>query len=93
MPDVSPTSKLLAPLIGSTYPHPQPTYVLLQNGMGVEKDLYANLLSAMSTPPRIITCAVFVTAQADGNVINNNGMAVSPLRMTFSCYLHQIDNL
>ncbi|KAG8856791.1 hypothetical protein FRB96_006295 [Tulasnella sp. 330] len=75
MPDVSPTSKLLAPLLATTYSHPQPTYVLVQNGMGVEKDLYAKLLERDPLgSPRIISCAVFVTAQADGNVINNNGM-------------------
>ncbi|KAG9015769.1 hypothetical protein FRB93_012334 [Tulasnella sp. JGI-2019a] len=72
MPDVLPTSKLLAPLLAPSYTHPQPTYVLIQNGLGVEKDLYAKLLECEpSVAPQIITCAVFIVTQMNGNVVNN----------------------
>ncbi|KAG9039601.1 hypothetical protein FRB95_009181 [Tulasnella sp. JGI-2019a] len=76
LPDVLPTSKLLAPLLEPSYTHPQPTYVLVQNGLGVEKDLYARLLERdPSATPQIIACAVFIVAQMSGNTVTNAAKA------------------
>lgn len=55
----------LSPLLDK-YSHPQPTYVLAQNGLGVEKELYA-ALGARNKPSVIISCAVYVMA----NVLEN----------------------
>ncbi|KAG8925395.1 hypothetical protein FRC00_004021, partial [Tulasnella sp. 408] len=58
IPELYPTSEMVAPLLSSDYKYPQPTYVLMQNGMGVEKDLYAALQEKESTrSARIITTA------------------------------------
>ncbi|KAG9039620.1 hypothetical protein FRB95_009201 [Tulasnella sp. JGI-2019a] len=69
LPDVLPTSKLLEPLLSPSYTYPQPAYALLQNGLGIEKDLYAGLTKrAPLAPPQIITCAVY----CDANLIEND---------------------
>ncbi|KAG9015480.1 hypothetical protein FRB94_000085 [Tulasnella sp. JGI-2019a] len=83
LPDVLPTSKLLEPLLAKTYTHAQPTYALLQNGLGVEKDLYAKLSDRKpSTIPRVITCAVYIVANTAGNTVLNPG-EVPRLNMGF----------
>ncbi|KAG8885112.1 hypothetical protein FRB97_002278 [Tulasnella sp. 331] len=72
LPDVLPTSKILEPLLALSYEFPQPTYVLLQNGLGVENDLYKKLLERDgSTPPQIITCAVNCISMTVGNVVEH----------------------
>src|SRR5258708_15109952 len=45
VPEIIRTPTLLSALLTSPYAgtHPQPTYVLLQNGLNVEKDLYISL--------------------------------------------------
>ncbi|KAI5826585.1 6-phosphogluconate dehydrogenase C-terminal domain-like protein [Schizophyllum commune Tattone D] len=77
VPDVIKTSKMLAPLLSSPYTErfPQPTYVLLQNGLNVEKDLY-EALSALSLPtPRIISTALYIMANMlSPNVVQHNDM-------------------
>ncbi|KZT59288.1 6-phosphogluconate dehydrogenase C-terminal domain-like protein [Calocera cornea HHB12733] len=62
LPDVLPTSRLLSPLLAAEYKFPQPTYVLAQNGLGVEDDLYAAAKRTRSHEPIIITGAVFLDA-------------------------------
>jgi len=59
VPEVLLTSKLLGPLLSSSYCFPQPTYVLIQNGLGVEKDLYEKVIQRGDpSPARIITCVI-----------------------------------
>lgn len=53
---------LLAPFLSAEYKFPQPTYVLAQNGLGVEEELYAAAKQAFSEEPVIITGAVFLDA-------------------------------
>ena len=62
----------LSPLI-IKYSHPQPTYVLAQNGLGIEKGLYASL-KAHNKPSVIISCAVYVMANIlkNGSVLHVN---------------------
>ncbi|TDL20514.1 6-phosphogluconate dehydrogenase C-terminal domain-like protein [Rickenella mellea] len=72
LPEVLPTSKLLAPLLSKvSYEHPQPAYVLLQNGLGVERDLYEAAKDASNSEgakPRIISTAVWIGT----NLISEN---------------------
>ena len=46
IPEITRTPDLLAPLLSPPYTskYSQPTYVLLQNGLGVERDLYEALI-------------------------------------------------
>ncbi|KAG8856792.1 hypothetical protein FRB96_006296 [Tulasnella sp. 330] len=69
LPDVRPTSEILEPLIAPAYSHPQPTYVLLQNGLGVENDLYEALSKRSHANPQIISCAIFMASNMVGNVV------------------------
>jgi len=62
LPDVYPTSTLLASLLSPAYKFPQPTYVLAQNGLGVEEDLYEAAKKISAEEPVIITGAVFLDA-------------------------------
>ena len=63
VPEIQKTPQLLAPLLVTTYPHPQPIYVLMQNGVNIEVDLY-QALEASSSPhvPRIISTSVWAIA-------------------------------
>ncbi|KAG8887823.1 hypothetical protein FRB99_004200, partial [Tulasnella sp. 403] len=70
LPELYPTSELLAPLLSPSYPHPQPTYVLIQNGLGVERDLYQALAKRTTdAPPAIITSALYVAANMVGDEV------------------------
>ncbi|KAG8890601.1 hypothetical protein FRB98_007155 [Tulasnella sp. 332] len=72
LPDVLPTSKLLEPFLSLSYTFLQPTYVLLQNGLGVETDLYQSLEQRKSSPsPHIITTAVYCAANLIGNAMQH----------------------
>ncbi|KAG9039621.1 hypothetical protein FRB95_009202 [Tulasnella sp. JGI-2019a] len=72
LPDVLPTPTLLGPLLSHSYTHPPPTYVILQNGLGVETDLY-NKLTEMKQPtsPGIITTAVYCVANLVDNIMEH----------------------
>ncbi|KAG8798369.1 hypothetical protein FRC16_007372 [Serendipita sp. 398] len=69
VPDVVTTPRLLGPLVTDQYRQPQPVYVLLQNGLGVEKDL-AQATSNLRRRPVIISCALYIMTniQANGEV-------------------------
>ncbi|KAH9474633.1 hypothetical protein JR316_0013097 [Psilocybe cubensis] len=63
VPDLVKTSQILAPLFSKEYieKFSQPTYVLLQNGVNVEVDLYDALKEAIpSGKPQIISCALWI---------------------------------
>lgn len=78
IPELHPTSEMVAPLLSSDYKYPQPTYVLMQNGLGVEKDLYAALQEKQSTrSARIITTAVITMSNVIGDTVFH-GNFVSP---------------
>ncbi|KZT22253.1 6-phosphogluconate dehydrogenase C-terminal domain-like protein [Neolentinus lepideus HHB14362 ss-1] len=64
LPEVSATPDILRPLLSVPYTskHPQPTYVLLQNGLNVEQDLYYAAKTAKADEePRIISGSVWIT--------------------------------
>jgi 2-dehydropantoate 2-reductase len=73
VPEILPTSELLAPLLTKAYTdnYEQPIYVIMQNGLGVEVDLY-NAIKAIGKPevPKIISTAVYIgTNQKAGNLV------------------------
>ena len=86
LPDVTPTSTLLAPLLKAPYADrfDQPTYVFLQNGLNVEADLYKALLSLEKGPPKIISAAVAIITNMRGdNVVEHilNIVGISFVRL------------
>ena len=62
IPDLTPTSQLLSPLLSVPYTDKsnQPTYVLMQNGMNVEVDLYRAIKKLGREEPSIISAAVYI---------------------------------
>lgn len=76
IPDVLKTSEVLSPLLARPYSEKfqQPTYVLLQNGLNVELDLYHSLESLSgSADPRIVSTAVYIGTNLLGpNVVEHN---------------------
>ncbi|KAG2347080.1 hypothetical protein BDR05DRAFT_974166 [Suillus weaverae] len=75
IPEVIKTSQVLEPLLSSPYSerHPQPTYVLLQNGLGVERDLYHSVKALNQGEPKIISTVVWIgTNLVEKNVVDHN---------------------
>ncbi|KAG8696969.1 hypothetical protein FRC09_008169 [Ceratobasidium sp. 395] len=69
LPDINPTPQIVAPLLASGYAskYTSPTFVILQNGLGVERDLYEAVRSAWSaSEPRILSAAVYIQANLVG---------------------------
>jgi 2-dehydropantoate 2-reductase len=66
IPEVKTTPQLLGTLVSGQYRHPQPTYVLLQNGLNVEKDLHV-ALKLHYDHPLIISCALYIMTNITAN--------------------------
>ncbi|KAF8906613.1 hypothetical protein CPB85DRAFT_1313384 [Mucidula mucida] len=64
VPEVLTTPKLLEPLLVSQLE--QPTYVLLQNGLGIEKDLYEHGVNVLKKPLNIVNTAIYLFASQEG---------------------------
>jgi 2-dehydropantoate 2-reductase len=81
IPEVVSTPEILEPFISQTLV--PPTYVLLQNGLGVEDDLYTALKKKNpNSDPMIVSCALYIMAnvQEDGSVLQTATVSVgSPL--------------
>ncbi|KZP13704.1 6-phosphogluconate dehydrogenase C-terminal domain-like protein [Athelia psychrophila] len=75
LPDVSPTSALLAPLLASPYSDKfdQPTYVFLQNGLNVEADVYGVLERLGKGAPKVVSTAVYIAATIVGDNFVEHG--------------------
>ena len=91
IPELQRTPALLAPLLSPSYneTHLQPTYVLMQNGLGVETDLY-NALKKLKPQeePRIVSTAVWIgTNLVEKNVVVHNDF-VSALLIPFLIRSH-----
>ncbi|CAE7228752.1 unnamed protein product [Rhizoctonia solani] len=69
LPDVNTTPQILAPLLTEKYSgqYPSPTFIILQNGLGVEKDLYAAIESSWKAKPRVLSAAVYIQANLIGD--------------------------
>lgn len=71
LPEISPLSSLLAPLLHED--RELPVFVLLQNGIGIEKSLYNDVKRLRNESPKIITAAVWIgTNMLDGNIIEHS---------------------
>ncbi|KAJ2922390.1 hypothetical protein H1R20_g14704, partial [Candolleomyces eurysporus] len=62
VPELTRTPKLLEPLLSAPYTenYEQPTYVLLQNGLNVEVDLYKAAKALGQGTPKIVSAAVWI---------------------------------
>jgi 2-dehydropantoate 2-reductase len=62
VPEVVKTSKILGPLLANEYTakFAQPTYVLVQNGLNVEVDLYNAIKALDKGEPSIISTALWI---------------------------------
>ncbi|EIN08944.1 6-phosphogluconate dehydrogenase C-terminal domain-like protein, partial [Punctularia strigosozonata HHB-11173 SS5] len=62
IPELQKTSEVLRPLLSAPYAnkYPQPTYVLLQNGLNVEKHLHNASRSVGNGKPNVISAAVWI---------------------------------
>jgi 2-dehydropantoate 2-reductase len=69
----APTSSLLAPLFSEKGPYPVPIFVLLQNGLSVERDLYEVVKKVRQEEPNIISTALWIgTNLLEGNIVDHS---------------------
>jgi 2-dehydropantoate 2-reductase len=78
IPELIRTHTLLSPLLSPPYAdkHPQPTYVLFQNGLNVEVDLYNALKELGKGEPKIISTAVYIGTNLSGDNVVEHGHGV-----------------
>lgn len=88
LPEVQPASSILAAFLDKDYAYPQPTYVLMQNGMGVEDNLYDALQHRPNSRPRILTCAVYLLTNMLGNVVKHGPFVSKVLNGQQCAYQH-----
>jgi len=79
IPELLTTPRILEPLLSSPYADefPQPVYVLLQNGLNVEVDLYLAAKKLGKEEPRIISVSVFIAANLLAPNVVEHGNFVS----------------
>ena len=100
LPEVLPTSSLLSPLLSRPYAidHPQPTYILMQNGLGVERDLYDSAKKLYAEQkhgdkdvkiPRILSTVLWIGTNmvADNVVQHNDFVRISWIISRLECQL------
>jgi len=74
LPEIAPTPALLAPLLSHkrVSDAPLPVFVILQNGISVEKDLYDAVQRLDRGEPKIISTALWIgTNLLPGNIISH----------------------
>lgn len=81
IPEVIRLPDIIAPLLNEPYVsgHPQPTYVVLQNGLNVEADLYRAIKDLGHGVPKIISAAVYIAANVLEDLTVEHGTLVSTL--------------
>jgi 2-dehydropantoate 2-reductase len=87
IPELVQTSELLEPLRSLDYVarFSQPTYVLLQNGLNVEVDLYNSLKALGRGEPSIISTAVWIaTNLLAPNVVEHSDFVSVPFHLVFN---------
>lgn len=75
IPELTRTTDVLRPLLSSPYAdsYPQPTYVVVQNGLNVEKDLYDALVKLGKGAPSIVGTALYILANSLGaNIVEHD---------------------
>ncbi|KAF8153049.1 6-phosphogluconate dehydrogenase [Crassisporium funariophilum] len=88
IPELIKTSKILAPLLSTIYTEKfaQPTYVLMQNGLNVEVDLFNAINDLGKGAPSILSTAVWIgTNLLAPNVVEHNEFD----RVTLGVYRHK----
>ena len=91
VPDLIQTSKILEPLLSPDYvaQFSQPTYILLQNGLNVEVDLYNSLKGLGRGEPSIISTAVWIlTNLLAPNVVEHSDYVSLSLEFSLSDIAH-----
>jgi 2-dehydropantoate 2-reductase len=91
VPDLIQTSKILESLLSPDYvaQFSQPTYVLLQNGLNVEVDLYNSLKGLGMGEPSIISTAVWIlTNLLAPNVVEHSDYVSLSLEISLSDIAH-----
>lgn len=80
IPERTKTSHILAPFLSSKYNEHflQPVYVLIQNGLNVEVELYSSLKALFLMDPRIISTAALIgtNLRAPNVVEHNNSVSI-----------------
>lgn len=74
VPETLRTPTLLAPLLAPAYfaAHPQPTYIFLQNGLHVEREMYEAIVER-GKEPRIVSTALWIgTNMFNDNVVEHS---------------------
>lgn len=79
LPDVGQkNSAILAPLLSPSYPFPQPVYVIMQNGLGVERDLLLAAEVTSSGSPSVILASLYIMANiVEGAVVHEDVVSTS----------------
>jgi len=84
IPERTKTSYILAPFLSSKYTEHflQPVYVLIQNGLNVEVELYSSLKALFRKDPRIISTAALIgTNLRAPNVVEHNNSVSTKIFM------------
>lgn len=93
VPDLIKTSTILAPLLSSPYidKYSQPAYVLLQNGLNVEVDLYHAIKALGKDEPKIVGTSLYIgTNLLAPDLVDHNsfvGIVSLSLRSRFTSQL------
>jgi len=84
IPEIARTPDILRPLLSSPYAdlYSQPTYVVLQNGLNVERDLHEALVQLNKGPPSIIASALYILANLLGPNVVEHDSFVGLVRFT-----------
>lgn len=85
LPERIKTSEVLAPLLDRAYveKYKDPVYVILQNGLNVEEELYGALIRASIGKPNIIGTALWIDANLfEGNIVEQNLVVCSSHRLS-----------
>ena len=80
IPDIIKTSQILLPLLSSPYTDTfhQPAYLVLQNGLNVEADLYNAVKSLGKGEPKVIGSSLYIaTNLVAPDVVEHSGLVSS----------------
>lgn len=92
IPELIRTHTLLSPLLSPPYAdkYPQPTYVLFQNGLNVEIDLYNALKELDKGEPKIISTAVYIGTNLSGDNVIEHDNAVCIIWLYMSILFNNV---
>ncbi|KAG6907598.1 hypothetical protein DXG01_008216 [Tephrocybe rancida] len=88
IPERASTPSILEPLLSAPYAeqHPQPTYVLLQNGLNVEVDLY-HAIKRIGKEPSIVSTALWINTNLLKPNVVEHGVIIMD-RVSIGMYRH-----